>query len=183
MSEVAQRYERLADGFGARLRMVSPDQWADPTPCTEWDVTDLVAHVIATHGRMVANLEGSPAPAVEPFADLAPQWTKARAAVSATLADPDLASRTVGGMFGEQYFESLVGQLLCSELLFHTWDLARATSQDEQMDSDALSKAMELLVPLDEAIRRPGGFAPKIDPPADADPLTRLLSFGGRTVQ
>jgi hypothetical protein len=36
---------------------------------------------------------------------------------------------------------------------------------------------------LDEAIRRPGGFAPKIDPPTDADPQTRLLNFGGRAVK
>ncbi|MHB1510251.1 MAG: TIGR03086 family metal-binding protein [Acidimicrobiales bacterium] len=183
MSEVLQRYERVAGDFGSRLGNVRSDQWASATPCTEWDVTALVAHVIATHGRMVANLEGSPPPEVEPGGDLVAQWTDASAAMRVALGDPDRALRTVGGMFGEQSFESLVGQLLCSDLLFHTWDLARATGQDDRLDSEAVARAMEVLAPLDEAIRRPGGFAPKIDPPAGADLQTRLISFGGRAVQ
>ncbi|MDQ6783209.1 MAG: TIGR03086 family metal-binding protein [Actinomycetota bacterium] len=183
MSEVSNRYERVGDGFGSRLRRITPEQWAVPTPCSEWDVRELVAHVIATHGRMVANLESSPPQEVDAAEDLTVHWPKASAAVRAALADPDRASRTVSGMFGEQSFESLVGRLLCADTLFHTWDLARATGQEEQLDPEAVAKAMEFLVPLDEAIRRPGGFAPKIDPPADADPQTRLLNFGGRAVQ
>jgi hypothetical protein len=31
-------------------------------------------------------------------------------------------------------------------------------------------------------MRRPGGFAPKIDPPQGADQQTRLLNFCGRAV-
>ena len=142
-----------------------------------------MAHVIATHGRMVANLEGSAPPEVDPAGDLAAQWSQASASVGAVLADPDRASETVSGMFGEQSFESLVSRLLCADTLLHTWDLARATGQDEQLDPQAVSKAMEFLTPLDEAIRRPGGFAPKIDPPAGADPQTRLLNFSGRAVR
>ncbi|MHB8296480.1 MAG: TIGR03086 family metal-binding protein [Acidimicrobiales bacterium] len=183
MSEVSQRYGRVSDGFGARLGRVAPDQWSLRTPCSEWDVTDLAAHVVTTHRRMVANLEGSPAPEVDSGNDLAGQWSEASAAVRAALADPVRASQVVSGMFGEQSFESLVSRLLCADTLFHTWDLARATGQDDQLDADAVAKAMEFLAPLDEAIRRPGGFAPKIGSPANADPQTRLLNFGGRTVQ
>jgi hypothetical protein len=39
---------------------------------------------------------------------------------------------------------------------------------------------LEFLTPIDEAIRRPGGFAPKIEAPPGADVPTRLLSFAGR---
>jgi hypothetical protein len=67
----------------------------------------------------------------------------------------DRASQTVAGTFGEQSFESLVGRLLCADTLVHTWDLARAAGQEEQLDPDAVVKAMEFLAPLDEAIRRP----------------------------
>ncbi|MET0168093.1 MAG: maleylpyruvate isomerase N-terminal domain-containing protein, partial [Vicinamibacterales bacterium] len=31
--------------FERRLRLVRADQWADPTPCSEWSVRDLVNHV------------------------------------------------------------------------------------------------------------------------------------------
>jgi uncharacterized protein (TIGR03086 family) len=183
VSEVSDRYERVSEGFGARLRWVTPDQWAAPTPCTEWEIRDLVTHVIATHWRILANLDASAPHQVDPASDLSTQWSEASAAVKAALADPDRASQTVAGTFGEQSFESLVGRLLCADTLVHTWDLARAAGQEEQLDPDAVVKAMEFLAPLDAAIRRPGGFAPKIDPPADADTQTRLLNFGGRAVR
>jgi hypothetical protein len=85
-------------------------------------------------------------------------------------------------MFGEQTFESVVSRLLCSDTLFHTWDLARATGQDDNLDADAVAKSLEFLTPMDEAIRRPGGFAAKIDPDPDADTQTRWLNFDGRAV-
>ncbi|MHB8220103.1 MAG: TIGR03086 family metal-binding protein [Acidimicrobiales bacterium] len=183
MSEIADRYGRVGDGFGARLSGVTPEQWDHPTPCTDWNVRDLVVHVISTHRRVVANLDGAEVAELDPDDDLGARWAEATAAVRSALADPDRARRTVSGMFGEQSFESLVGRLLCADTLFHTWDLARATGQDERLDQQAAGKALEFLAPLDEAIRRPGGFAPKIDSSDGADPQTRLLNFGGRSVR
>ncbi len=182
MSEVLERYARVADGFGARLAGVRPDQWDDPTPCTDWDVRALVEHVIDTHGRVAASVGGA-APAEDaPGASPEARWRAATERVRADLADPERATATVSGMFGEQPFESLVGRLLCADTLFHTWDLARATGQDEHLDPESVEVARAFLEPVDESIRRPGGFAPKIEPPPDADPQTRLLNFGGRPV-
>jgi uncharacterized protein (TIGR03086 family) len=180
MSEVADRYSRIADGFGSRLAGVGPDQWDDPTPCTEWNVRTLVEHVIDTQGRVVSAVIGSEVSDTEPVADLGARWSAATERVRASLADPERASTMVSGGFGEQSFESLVSRLLCADTLFHTWDLARAAGQDERLDPEAMAKALEFLEPLDEAIRRPGGFAPKIAPSVGADPQTRLLNFGGR---
>lgn len=182
MSEVSERYGRVANGFGARLARVTAEQWSSSTPCAEWTVRDLVVHVINTHHRVLAALDGSSPEEVAGPADLAAEWSAASEAVGSALADPERGSRTVSGMFGEQPFESLVSRLLCADTLFHTWDLARATGQDETLDDAAVAKAMEFLEPLDEAIRRPGGFAPKIAPPPTADAQTRLLCFGGRAV-
>ena len=86
----------------------------------------------------------------------------------------------MSGVFGEQPFESLVGRLLCTDTLIHTWDLARATGQDDRLDERAVEKALEFLTPIDEAIRRPGGFAPKLSPPPGADVQARLIAFAGR---
>jgi hypothetical protein len=38
------------------------------------------------------------------------------------------------------------------------------------------------MVPVDEMLRRPGGFGPKIEPAAGADAQTRYLNFLGRDV-
>ncbi|MCA1691443.1 MAG: maleylpyruvate isomerase N-terminal domain-containing protein, partial [Actinobacteria bacterium] len=45
MSEVSERYRRLADAFAARLAAVPEDKWSSPSPCEDWTIRDLVAHV------------------------------------------------------------------------------------------------------------------------------------------
>lgn len=180
MSEILDRYGRIADAFGDRLRGVSQGQWEAATPCTDWNVGDLVAHVVTTQRRVLAAATGGEAEEANKSAELGPQWDEANAAVRRALADPDTASTVVSGMFGEQPFESLVSRLLCADTLLHTWDLARATGQDEQLDPGAVDAAIAFLTPIDDAIRRPGGFAPKIEPPSGADAQTSLLCFCGR---
>lgn len=69
---------------------------------------------------------------------------------------------------------------MSGDTLFHAWDLARATGQDENLDPAACEHVLTVLGPLDAGIRGPGWFADKIEPPAGADPQTRLLCFGGR---
>ncbi len=179
-TEVRDRYRRIADGFELRLAKLSPDQLSLPTPCTDWDVAALVAHVITTHRRVAAQGGGSEAAGADSGGDLALQWREARALITGALADPTRAGKTVSGMFGEQSFESLVSRLLCADTLFHTWDLSWATGQDKHLDEEACELALRFLEPLDDAIRRPGGFAAKISPQPGADVQTRLLNFGGR---
>jgi len=182
VSEVSERYAVVASGFEARLRGVGSGQWASPSPCEEWTAADVVDHVIMTHRRVLGSLRGGEAEALADADDRLDCWQAARREVAAALADPAEASTTISGMFGEQPFESLVGRLLCTDTLFHTWDLARATGQDDRLDPVAAARALEFLTPLDDAIRRPGGFGPKIAPPAGADAQTQLLNFGGRAV-
>lgn len=179
-SEVTERYRRVADGFGRRLAGVRADQWGGPTPCEDWDVRTLVAHVVSTHARILGNVTEAAPPDADPTGDLPAQWAVARGAVSGALDDPEQAGQVVRGAFGEQSFESMVSRLLCSDTLFHTWDLARATGQDDRLDPAAVAAAAAFLEPLDEAIRRPGGFAPRIAAPPGADAQVRLLCFGGR---
>jgi len=182
MSEVAERYRTVADGFSARLTGVSGEQWSEPTPCTDWTVRDLVAHVVRTQRLVHARLGDAPPVEVDESGDLPAQWHSAREAIAHALADDALAATVINGMFSEQPFEALVGRLVCADTLVHTWDLARATAQDERLDAGAVAKATEFLTSIDDAIRRPGGFGPKIASAADADAQTRLLNFCGRAV-
>jgi uncharacterized protein (TIGR03086 family) len=181
MSEVLQRYRSVAHGFTTRVAGVGPDDWSKATPCSDWTVADLVAHVIATHHRVLATLDEREPVAVDRESDLVRQWRPATVAITEALGDEVRAAKTMSGMFGEQSFASLVGRLLCSDTLLHTWDLARATGQDESLAIDAVTKALESLTPLDEGLRRPGGFAPRIVSAPGADLQTQLLNFCGRS--
>lgn len=180
MPEVADRYHRIADGFSRRLAGVRADQWSAATPCTDWSVHDLVVHVVGTQRRVLGSVEGGDPMEVDGNGDLAAQWEAASQAIIDALSDPERAATTVSGMFGDQPFESLVGRMVCADTLLHTWDLARATGQDEELDADAVSTCRAFLAPVDDAIRRPGGFAAKIPSPAGADEQRQLLNFCGR---
>ena len=182
VSETSDRYGIVAAGFSTRLAGVAPDMWSAPTPCPDWTVRDLVAHAIDTHRRVAARLDSSDPVEVDRAGDLELQWRAASDSIALALGDETQASTVMGGMFGEQPFEALVGRLVCTDLLVHTWDLARATGQDEELDPGALARATVFLAAVDDAIRVRGGFGPKIAPAADADEQTRFLNFCGRAV-
>jgi uncharacterized protein (TIGR03086 family) len=178
VSEVAERYRRVADGFAARLGGVAEDQWSAPSPCPDWSARDVAEHVVSVHQAVVGTVGAAPG---GEDGDLIARWASVNATVSEILADPASASRRVSGRFGEQTFESLVSRLVCSDLLVHTWDLARATDQDDRLDAAAAAAAYELLQPLDTTARVPGGFGPRVTAPPGADAQTLLLTFCGRT--
>jgi uncharacterized protein (TIGR03086 family) len=108
-------------------------------------------------------------------------WNSARDRLLAAVNTADL-SQTVNGPFGPQPAEQVLGRLTCTDVLVHTWDLARSVGGDETLDADAVAGAYSGLKPMDAMIRVPGVFGPKIEPAADADAQTEFLNFLGRKV-
>lgn len=96
------------------------------------------------------------------------------------LADPERAALPVEGPFGPMPFEVLIGRFQCMDLLIHTWDVARATGGDENLDADAAAQALAGLLPMDEQIRSAAVFGPKKTPPPGAGPVVQLMCFCGR---
>src|SRR5580700_7845709 len=101
MSEVSKRYGVIADAFTVRVNGVAPDGWSGTTPCPDWTVGDLVAHVVATHRRVIAMLEGTEPLDVDRGADLAAQWHRATEAMVEALGNEARASTLVSAMSGE----------------------------------------------------------------------------------
>ena len=179
MTRSTDRYATISDGFEARLLGIGTDQWETTVPtCPEWTVKDLVAHVLGSH-KSILGLAGKSFSA-EAGSELIPLFTRAREAAIQALSDPETAETSVESPLGEMTFSQLADTLLCGDTLFHTWDLARATGQDENLDESACREVFDALSPYDDGLRAPGFFADKITAPEDADAQTRLLCFGGR---
>lgn len=182
MSDALDRYRMLADDFEARVKAVPEGAWDNQSPCTEWKARDVVAHLTNNARRVSAQANGQEPP--EPVAgeDPVAAWTETRAMMEAVLADPDKASVPVPSPMGPLPVETLVGRFICTDILVHTWDLARAAGLDDTINAEAAAAAHKGLAPMDAMIRRPGFFGPKVDCPEDADAQTKLLSFLGRQV-
>jgi hypothetical protein len=50
------------------------------------------------------------------------------------------------------------------------------------LPAEEVRRIYEMLEPMDEQMRQPSAFGPKVEPPAGADEQTRLLCFLGRQV-
>jgi len=81
---------------------------------------------------------------------------------------------------GPMPLEQMLPQLVCMDMLVHTWDLARAVGGDDRLDEEFVQQAYETLKPMDTMIRQPNLFGPKLDPPPGADVQTEFLYFLGR---
>jgi uncharacterized protein (TIGR03086 family) len=181
MATTAERWRALADGFGRRVDGVPPGRWDDPAPCAGWVARDVVRHLVEWMPSLYLGAVGLPVPQM-PSADDDPAaaWRAADAVISALLADPDLAGRPTSTRAGDMTLEALVATTGLMDLLVHTWDLARATGQDETLDRQEASAFLAGIEPWDAALRSSGHYGARVPVPDDADDQARLLAFTGR---
>jgi uncharacterized protein (TIGR03086 family) len=180
MSEIAERFRLVAEGFTTRAKAVPADGWDRPSPCDGWVARDVVAHVVETAamflGRVGVQLPSAPSPEDDPIA----AWEAARDAVQAALDDPAIATREYESPMGTTTLERTIGMFGIGDVLVHTWDLARATGLDDRLDPDEVHRLFEVMEPNDAMMRQGTAFGPKVDVPDDADEQTKLLAFTGR---
>ena len=93
--DIIDRYEEAATGFTARLDAVTDDQWANPTPCTDWNVRELVDHVITIQRQIPESLGMAVG---DDGADPRATWKAVRAAALTALRQPDVLDRTMRGI-------------------------------------------------------------------------------------
>lgn len=174
---VIDRISQLSAAFATRVDGVT--DWSAASPCEGWTARDVVAHVTNGYRSLAA---GGSAAEVGPDEDIAAAFHSARSAMLEALAQPGALEAVAPGPMGPMPVEQLVGRLICTDTLVHTWDLARATGQDETLDADAVAGGYSGLKPMDAMIRRPGVFSDKVPAPEGADLQTEFLSFLGRKV-
>ena len=183
MSEITERYERVTGRFTDRVRNVPAGAWDDPSPCEGWTARDVVGHLCEwIPGFFGANgVEFPDLPSVEE--DPVAAWETVQQTVGRALADPELASREVATPFSTQSLAETVDMIVTGDVFTHTWDLARATGQDDTLDPDQVQRMVASIGAMpEEAMRADGMFGPPIEVPDDADDQTRYLAYVGRRV-
>lgn len=181
------RHAEALDLFTERVHAIRPDQWDDPTPCTEWTVRDLVNH-LAVEQMWVPPLVrdgGTTAEQGEAFEgdllgeDPVATWDEAAAAAREAFAAPGALERTVDLSFGETPATHYCTQMT-ADATVHAWDLSRAIGADERLPKALVDFSVREVAPYAAELEKSGLFAAAVEPPPDADAQTKLLALLGR---
>jgi uncharacterized protein (TIGR03086 family) len=176
----ADRHRQVGRRFTARVR--GTRLWDSPAPVAGWVARDIVRHLtqwlpaLLSSGTAV-ELPRGPSPDDDPVG----AWQVHCTAVQALLDDPATAALILANPhLGAMPLDRAIDQYYTPDVFMHTWDLARATGQDDRLDPDFCRQLLAGMEPMEDAIRSSGQYGPKFQVPPDADPQTKLLGFIGR---
>ena len=181
MESTADRYRKVAGAFSRRVQEVPAGAWDNPAPCEGWLARDVIRHLVEWMPGLFFRSAGLDPPAI-PSVDDDPvaAWFALDRALQAALDDPVIAATEFSSQAGRHTVEAAIEMFGTSDILVHTWDLARATGLDETLDPDEVHGLLAGMEPMDAVLRQSGHFGPRVDVPADADEQTRLIAFTGR---
>jgi uncharacterized protein (TIGR03086 family) len=179
-ADPARRHLLIADDFTRRVH--GTVDWSAVAPVAGWTARDVVVHLVEWSAAFISagstvRLPAGPSPVEQPPA----AWVWHRRAVQDVLDDP----ATADVVFHNPHTGSLplpqaIDRFYTSDVFMHTWDLARATGQDDTLDPELCSVLLSGMQPLDEVLRSSGQFGPAVAVPDDADPQSRMIGFIGR---
>lgn len=162
------------------IKGVRPEQQGDKTPCTEWTVHDLLEHMIGVVAGVGSAAAGE---APTPFVlgdDPVGQFDAASVAALAAWRQPGALERVIDGGAGP-----MPGHVLATINLLdtatHTWDLATATGQPQELPAGVATAAEEASRVIVTEELRPGRFGPQQHAPDAATATEKLVAFLGRT--
>jgi uncharacterized protein (TIGR03083 family) len=161
----ADRHLAACGGFTSVVEQVV-DGWDRPSPCTEWDARGVLEHVIGFHDVLVLRPAG--AKPSRPRDDPVARWAVTVAALAPVLhRDPPQ-----------------VLPLLTTDVLVHTWDLAKAVGVPAGLDVGLCRSAYDRARSHAGSLADTGMYAPPVPVPLaggeDPDPVTGLVALLGR---
>jgi uncharacterized protein (TIGR03086 family) len=182
--------DRAVTSTAEIVKATPADRLDAPTPCTEWNVRDLLNHIIGVlwlgEGLLADQMPRYPmAPGALPSVDLAGQdpvaaYAEAAAAALAAAAAGDALTRVHATPLGEMPGPVLAESVIL-DILVHGWDLAVATGQPADLDgrlaAHVLGFAEQALATTES---RGGRMGPPIAVAADAPVTQRLTAYLGR---
>ena len=184
MTEINELHRRAGESLAATVRKVHSDQLDDPTPCSEWDVHDLLHHITWSNLWIGPLVDG------RDLAEVAPTLegdVLGDDPVTTTLTGIDEANDAFDRA-GDRLVQLSRGMtpatVYCFErmndIVVHNWDLARGIGVEVELDEECMQAALDGFRPMEPALRAAGELGPDIEVPNDAPLQVRYLAFFGR---
>jgi uncharacterized protein (TIGR03086 family) len=184
--DIVTTFEKSANATAAVADGVRPEQLASPTPCSEWNVQQLMNHLIGSLEYFKARGEGKEAGPPQAathtgYDETVKDLHSLAMATAAAWRRPGALEQKIKTGAGEMPGSALANMAL-SEMLTHTWDLAKATGQRmpaDDVEVDAILAGMKQTLKPEA---RKSTFGPEVQAPNGAPPIDRLAAFLGRQV-
>ena len=184
MTEMHDLHRRAGEALAVTVRKVGDDQLHAPTPCTEWDVRDLLHHITWSDLWIAPLVDG------KDLADVAPTLdgdVLGDDPVGTTLSGLDEASdafERAGARLVQLSRGMTPATIYCFErmndLVVHNWDLAKGIGIEVELDEECMRVALDGFRPMEAAMRAAGELGPDVEVPDDASLQVRYLAFFGR---
>jgi uncharacterized protein (TIGR03086 family) len=183
----------LLDTHGEALRefdrvvhLITGDQWAAPTPCSEWIVRDLVNHLVSEQLWVAHLLAGATLAEVgdrydgdvlgdEPVG----AWERAAAEAREAWTAPGVLERRVQLSFGETDGADYCWQMTFDRAV-HAWDLATAIGAPQPIRPDVAEELLRTMRPQVEQWQGIGLFEAPVAVAEDAPAPDQLVALSGR---
>ncbi|PZS37546.1 MAG: TIGR03086 family protein [Pseudonocardiales bacterium] len=175
---------RALSAVGQLIAEIQPEQWAAPTPCTDWTVRELVAHLVGMNLVFAALLsdQAPPERGTDRLGDdPAGAYLDSAAAMQAAFDQPGVLERTYHGPLGAATGADRL-HIRIYDLLAHGWDLAQTTGQPAELPHELAEQSLTFVQIQLSTQPRTGRFDPAQPVPDDAPAIDRLVAFLGRPV-
>ncbi|WP_297617984.1 TIGR03086 family metal-binding protein [Nocardia sp.] len=142
---IVDRFVFASREFERRLRTVRGGQWVGPTPCTEWNVRQLVNHMVRGNLNYVLLVNGGgreeflrmrevDAMGDDPVSAYVASVRESREAFAAPGVLDQVVDYPMGQASGRQALA-----VRTADTVIHTWDLARAIGAEDLLDTDLIA--------------------------------------------
>lgn len=183
-SGIFDRLARASAIAGDLIDRIAPDEWTAPTPCTEWNVRDVVNHLFGMNLVLAALFDEGPMPergADRLGADPGRAFRQSAASLRTAAARSGVLERaqatTMGVATGAERLQWRI-----VDLLAHGWDLVQATAAISELPDDLAEHALAFARTQLPNQPRAGRFADSQPISDDAPAIDRLAAFIGRSV-
>jgi uncharacterized protein (TIGR03086 family) len=191
MSETAMIDRELLEGAHEALRTavrgVAPQDWTLPTPCDEWNVTQVLQHAAGDQLAYVAAMTGSGGPSANPFAPSGQLDDTPLAVVDQALRASARAWAAIAGdatgvptPLPQGALPGWLAAGACAlDAAVHAWDIAVATGQDSPLTPAMARPLMAVASQIVEPLRG-FAYAPALSGDDDDDAAALLRYLGRR---
>lgn len=161
--------------------------YKNSTPCSKWDVRDLLNHIVSELAWMPELAVGKTVAEVgdKYDGDLIGNephkcWEQASQKAQVAVSEPGYPTRTIHLSYGDKTGEYYLREMTIDQTI-HAWDLAQGLGLRLEISQDLAEFCYDHLKPQAEAWRQSGEFGPlllKVDENMSA--LEKILTLSGR---